>query len=436
MASAYTLTILFHALVVVFVASECCLTVRQTHAAERFMPGLAHAFAHGARARAAALVSESAQARLYLVFAQVALALVMTQGGITAIAGFCGVLLGEGLVAQWGTLALTLVLVAAVEFPVSVYLNARIEARHRAHPFFKRDWLLTRLKEMAAGWVLAWPLLAAALLLCELAGPFWWLAAWLVTLTALLWRRFFSPAWAVYLLRNLTPLPIEGFARRIEPFFREAGLTLGRIDVAARPTGWTHGQVLVTGFGRRRNVLVFATAAKRLQADELEALIVHQIGHLRGRHAWLRFFVAALVSFIPFAFAGWGSAHAAFFDAFGLSRFITFDLGNANAGWVAAVACVVFPIVFFPLRPLFNTVAFAQQYAADLYAARRTGAGPLIRALAKLHRHPSSLLPPSRAYALFHYDRPNAAQRRERLRAWLVATGADPERPSIPVRHF
>lgn len=426
MASAYTLTILFHALVVAFLACECILTVRQTHVVERNHPD----------ENAAALVTESAQARLYLVFAQVALALVMTQGGVTAIAALCGVIFGEGLVAQWGTLAVTLALVAAVEFPISAYLNARIEARHRAHPFKNRDWITLRFKELAAGWVLALPILAAALWLCTAAGSLWWLAVWVVCVLTFLWRRFLSTAWAIYFLRNTQPFLRPGFEARILPFFREAGYALGRIEVAARPAGWTNGQVLVTGLGRTRNVLIFATAAKRLDDAELEALVVHQLGHLRGKHALVRFLVAAAVTFLPCAFAGWGGTHAAFFDAFGLSRFISFDLGNANAGWVAAIACVVFPVVFFPLRPLFNAVAFSQQYAADLYAARRTGAGPLLRALLKLHRHPSSRLEPSRAYALFHYPRPNAAQRSHRLLAWMRDTGADPEKPVLPVRSF
>ena len=217
----------------------------------------------------------------------------------------------------------------------------------------------------------------------------------------------------------------------VRDFLASEGFTMTDLVVTNRPRLWKHSHVVLAGWGKRRRVVIFSHAMQVLTPTEILALIAHDVGHIRHRHTLLRTTVLALWGLALAAFAGWGSTHGVFFEGFGVSRHVTFHTGAANAGWVLAVAIATFPIIFYPFTPLRNLLARTLQYDADLYGARLVGAGPMIRALVKLHRDYSSSLWPSHLYSLFHYSRPHVTMRVARLRKYLKDSGQDPEQPVV-----
>lgn len=177
------------------------------------------------------------------------------------------------------------------------------------------------------------------------------------------------------------------------------------------PADWDHSNIVLSGWGLRRRVIVFAHVAHLLRKDEIVALAAHEAAHVRHFHGVLRLLINVAVSYIFCWLAGWGATHVQFFEGFNYSPMLTLDMPGTHAGSVCAVALVVFPMLLYPLSPLLNLAARLMQYDADLHAARIAGLDPMISALVKLHKDTTTSLSPSLVYSLFHYKRPHPGMR-------------------------
>lgn len=434
--TAHTLEILFYSTLAFFVLAECFLTALHSHKADAKAGEIPEDFtgctSEADQRRAADYTGEVAQAELLLVFAGALFAWLMTYGqGLTVLAAASTALLGPGQAAQWLTLAVLLLLALLVEFPLGWYMRQRVQKSYGVKRAAAKRALLRGIRETVAGYLAALPLIALALTVFDFAGDCWWLLLWVVWLLYLFWRRQLGIVYGLFRHRRIRPVRDESFRAMVRDFLASEGLTMTDLLVTNRPRLWKHSHVVLSGWGKRRRVVIFSHAMQVLTPTEILALIAHDVGHIRHRHTLLRTTILALWGLALALFAGWGSTNGVFFEGFGVSRHVTFHTGAANAGWVLAVAVATFPIVFYPFTPLRNLLARALQYDADLYGARHVGAGPMIRALVKLHRDYSSTLWPSHLYSLFHYSRPHVTMRVARLRKYLKDSGQDPEQPVV-----
>lgn len=434
--TAHTLEILFYSTLAFFVLAECLLTALHSHKADAKAGEIPEDFtgrtSEAAQRRAANYTGEVAQAELLLVFAGALFAWLMTYGqGLTVLAAASTAILGPGQAAQWLTLALLLLLALIVEFPLGWYMRQRVKKSYGVKRSVAKRALLRGIRETVAGYLAALPLIALSLTVFDFAGDYWWLLLWVAWLLYLCWRRQLGIVYGLFRHRRIRAVRDESFRAMVRDFLASEGFTMTDLVVTNRPRLWKHSHAVLAGWGKRRRVVIFSHAMQVLTPTEILALIAHDVGHIRHRHTLLRTTVLALWGLALAAFAGWGSTHGVFFEGFGVSRHVTFHTGVANAGWVLAVAIATFPIIFYPFTPLRNLLARALQYDADLYGARLVGAGPMIRALVKLHRDYSSSLWPSLLYSLFHYSRPHVTMRVARLRKYLKDSGQDPEQPVV-----
>lgn len=412
----------FLALLALSLLLECALTILHTHAAERASGTLPPRFEKkltlAAHRKAADYTADLAQAQLLESFAGAGAALLLTYGqGLTVIAAFMGTLFESSLAAQWGTIAAVMLFLALVELPFGWHLRCRIPQQYGYLRQPEREWIARRAKETLAGWLAELPLIALALVLMEAAGEHWWLVGWLFWCAYLVWRWEVSVAKGVLWGRRAERVADERTREMVRSFLASIGWKMKDLVLMTRPAGWRHSHAVLAGRGRERTVVVFAHAAAKLSREELLALIAHDCGHAKHLHPWLRILLFAAAGWCVFRFAGWGSMNDAFFEGFGFSPYVTLAREGSHAGFVIAVAIAVFPILFYPLRPLVNLFSRQMQYDADAYAAKQAGTAPLIRALVKLHRDYATTLSPSRLYSLFHYRRPHAGMRVEALLA-------------------
>lgn len=434
--NAHTLETLFYSCLALYVLIECALTALHTHKAEHYAESIPPDFegytTKNACARAAHYTGEVAQSELILVFGSAFFAWFMTYGqGITTLAAISCTLLGPSQSAQWLTLAILLFLFLALEFFLGRLLRYRVKDHYRVKRASLKRRTLKALRETTAGWLVALPLIALLLTIFDLLGDYWWLVTWAAWLFYLFWRRQLGIVYGLFIHRRIRPVRDEALRAMVRDFLASQNLIMTDLVVTNRPRLWAHSHVVLSGWGRRRRVVLFSHIMEKLTAAEILALIAHDVGHIRHHHTLLRTTILALWGLVLAAFAGWGSVDPLFFDGFGVSRHVTFNTGAANAGWILAVASVTFPVLFYLLTPLRNLLSRALQYDADLHAARTVGAGPMIRALVKLHRDYSTTLWPSNLYSLFHYARPHVTMRVERLRQYLAQTGRDAEHPVV-----
>ena len=414
-----------------YVLVECFACARQVIAAERGIGRVPEGFCAklslSAHQKAAAYTTEAAQSRLVLAFASTAFSVLMTSAhGLTYFAAFLETLTDNTLLVEWALVVGVMAMLSLIELPLDWLSRYRLKERFGYQRRTRSEWLKLTAGTSTAGWAAALPAAAVILVLCELAGAWWWLVLWLLYLARILWRWRLSLMQGRLWSRASRPMKNEALRRKLRALLAEEGLHFMDAVLTTRPPAWKHAHVLLAGSGPSRTVVVFADAAAKLTEEELLAVVASQAARLKLKHGPWRVALSALGGLFICAVLGWASASPEFFDGLGFSPLLTVEQPGSHAGFAMAAALLTFPIIFFPLRILSNWILRRMRYAADRSGAARMGGDALARALAKLHRDYSNTLTPSRFYSLLHYEHPHASMRVAELLQHMRSRGLEP----------
>lgn len=292
---------------------------------------------------------------------------------------------------------------SAISLPISLYSTFRIEARYGFNKMTLRMFVLDLIKGSLIGAIIGLPLLALVLWLMAQAGPQWWLWVWLVWSAFQLLMVAFYPTLIAPLFNRFSPLEDLALKQRIEALLARTGFTSQGVFVMDGSRRSSHGNAYFTGFGSAKRIVFFDTLLKQLGAEEIEAVLAHELGHFKRKH---------IVKRISFAFA--------------LSLGFLFILGQLlHADWFyaalgvhtpsTAMALILFfmavPAFTFPLTPLSSLMSRRHEYEADSFAASQADAQHLIDALVKLYRDNASTLTPDPLHSAFYDSHPPASLR-------------------------
>jgi STE24 endopeptidase len=342
-----------------------------------------------------------------LVEALVKLALTLG-GGLAAIDALWGrTVLGE----PWrGVLvvASVLLLLQLVGLPFSLWRTFRIEARFGFNRMTARLYVLDLAKEMLLSVVLGTPLLLAALTLMDRAGKTWWLWVWLIWLAwtlALTWAfpRFIAP-----LFNKFSPLADQALKARVETLLERCGFAArGGVFVMDGSQRSSHGNAYFTGIGRNKRIVFFDTLLSRIEPEEIEAVLAHELGHFRLNHVRQRLWMSVLMAFGGLALLAWLAGQPQFYAALGVAA--------PSSAMALLLFMIVIPVFAFFLTPLTSWWSRRHERQADDFAAAHADAGKLAAALVKLFRDNASTLTPDRLHSAFFDSHPPALERIGRL---------------------
>ena len=182
-----------------------------------------------------------------------------------------------------------------------------------------------------------------------------------------------------------------------------------------------HGNAYFTGLGRSKRIVFYDTLIERLQPQEIEAVLAHELGHFKLKHIRKRLVLSALASFALLALLGWLAGQTWFYEGLGVQP----ALDARNDGLALVLFILVAPVFTFVLAPLVSALSRAHEFEADAFAARHSSAQDLASALVKLYQDNAATLTPDPLYSAFYDSHPPAAIRIERLLAQpLPATAA------------
>jgi STE24 endopeptidase len=173
-----------------------------------------------------------------------------------------------------------------------------------------------------------------------------------------------------------------------------------------------HGNAYFTGFGRARRIVFFDTLLNQLDADEIEAVLAHELGHFRLRHLQKRLLMLSLGSFLALAALGWLAQQPWFYLGLGIVP----DQAVLNA-CALILFMIVAPVFLFPMGPVASALSRRDEFAADAFAAQATRAEALASALTKLYRDNAAPLSSDPIYSAMHDSHPPALQRISQLLA-------------------
>lgn len=304
-----------------------------------------------------------------------------------------------------------LVIGSLVDIPLDYYKTFSIDERFGFNKMTPAMFFSDMIKHSIVGLLLGAPILFAALWLMQSAGQYWWLYLWLV------WSAFNLIMLAVYptfiapLFNKFTPLTDESLKQRIENLLTKCGFKSQGLFVMDGSSRSSHGNAYFTGFGASKRVVFFDTLLDRLNANEIESVLAHELGHFKHNHVIKRIAMMFLISFLGLALLGWLTQQSWFYTGLGVS--------NTSNYMALMLFLLVSPVFLFLLRPVMASYSRQNEFEADDYAAKHASAKHLVEALVKLYRDNASTLTPDPIHSAFYDSHPPASIRIAKLAAHL-----------------
>ncbi len=301
----------------------------------------------------------------------------------------------------------TLVLMGALDIPLSLYRTFRLEARFGFNKMTPELFALDLLKQAGLALALGIPLVLGVLWLMGAMGEYWWLYVWLAWMAFNLLIIAVYPSFIAPLFNKFLPLEDAQLKARVEALLDKCGFHTSGLFVMDGSKRSSHGNAYFSGFGKTKRIVFFDTLLKNLSEDEIEAVLAHELGHFKRRHiikrmAWL--FAGSLVGLWLLATlmqADW------FYAGLGVTTHTT-----ATA---LLLFVLVSPVFTFLLHPVLARLSRKHEFEADQYAAQTASATALIRALVKLYEDNASTLTPDPIHSAFYDSHPPAGIRIARL---------------------
>ena len=406
-------TVLFVAALIAETAVRLWLSSRQIAAVQAHRDRVPELFsgriALAEQQRAADYTVSRARATRWATGFEALIKLALTLGG--------GLELMQTLVgrAHWpepwqGTLLVlsVLLLLQLAGLPFAVWRTFRIEARFGFNRITPRLFALDVLKRWVLGFAIGAPLVLATLALMERAGAWWWLSAWLVWLAVSLTLAWAAPRFIAPLFNRFSPLKDAGLRERVDALLARCGFSAaGGVFVMDGSRRSAHGNAYFTGIGRNKRIVFFDTLLERIDVDEIEAVLAHELGHFRLHHVRQRLVVSALSMLAGLALLGWLARQPAFYAALGVAA--------PTPALALLLFLVVVPVFTYFATPLEAWWSRRHEREADDFAVQYASADRLAAALVKLYRDNAATLTPDPVHSAFYDSHPPALERIARL---------------------
>lgn len=303
-----------------------------------------------------------------------------------------------------------LIVSSLAELPFDYYRTFTVDEKFGFNKMTPNMFWADLVKHSLVGFALGAPILFAALWMMQSAGDYWWFYLWVV------WSVFNIVMLAVYptfiapLFNKFTPLEDNPLKQRIEQLLTKCGFKSQGLFVMDGSTRSGHGNAYFTGFGNSKRVVFFDTLLDKLNGDEIEAVLAHELGHFKHHHVIKRIAMMFIISLLGLALLGWLINQPWFYAGLGVT--------TPSHAMALVLFLMVSPVFLFLLRPLMASYSRKNEFEADDYAAKHANAHHLIEALVKLYRDNASTLTPDPLHSAFYDSHPPASIRISKLSAY------------------
>jgi STE24 endopeptidase len=304
-----------------------------------------------------------------------------------------------------------LLISSLIDLPFDYYKTFNIDERFGFNKMTPKMFFTDLVKHSFVGILLGAPILFAALWLMQSAGDFWWFYLWIVWSVFNLLMLAVYPTFIAPLFNKFSPLEDESLKQRIETLLTKCGFKSQGLFVMDGSSRSSHGNAYFTGFGASKRVVFFDTLLTRLNADEIEAVLAHELGHFKHNHVIKRIIMLFTISFLGLALLGWLMDQPWFFTALGVTQ--------ASDYMALMLFMLVAPVFMFVLKPIMASYSRQNEFEADDYAAKHASANSLVEALVKLYRDNASTLTPDPLHSAFYDSHPPACIRISKLAAYI-----------------
>lgn len=301
---------------------------------------------------------------------------------------------------------------AVIDIPFEFYKTFTVDEKFGFNKMTKSMFFSDLVKHSLVGLALGLPILFVALWLMQGAGSYWWFYLWVVWSLFNIIMLSVYPTFIAPLFNKFTPLADESLKTRIEALLTKCGFKSQGLFVMDGSARSSHGNAYFTGFGSSKRVVFFDTLLNRLNTEEIEAVLAHELGHFKHHHVIKRIAMMFFVSFLGLALLGWLMNQAWFYNGLGVT---------VPSNHMALILFLLAsPVFLFLLRPFMASYSRKNEFEADDYAAKNADANNLVSALVKLYRDNASTLTPDPLHSAFYDSHPPASIRISKLAAFTT----------------
>ena len=321
--------------------------------------------------------------------------------------------LGAGMTQQLALIACFALIGGLIDLPFTLYQTFVIEQRFGFNKMTLKLWLVDLLKSTVLGAAIGLPIAALILWLMGAAGSYWWLWAWAVWMGVNLLLLVVYPSFIAPLFNKFKPLEDDALKARVTALMQRCGFAAKGLFVMDGSKRSAHANAYFTGFGASKRVVFYDTLLAKLSADEVDAVLAHELGHFKHKHIIKRIAGMFALSLAGFALLGWMSTQVWFYTGLGVRP----NLSGPNDALALLLFLMVVPLFSFFISPLLALLSRRHEFEADAYAMQQTSGRDLSTALLKLYEDNASTLTPDPLYVRFYYSHPPAAERLARMGA-------------------
>jgi len=323
--------------------------------------------------------------------------------------------LGGGMVQQLVLLAAFAAIGGLLELPFTLWQTFRLEERFGFNKMTWGLWLRDTAVSTLVGAAIGLPIAALILWIMGATGTLWWLWAWAAWMGFNLLLMLVYPMFIAPIFNKFQPLDDPTLKNRVTALMSRCGFRAKGLFVMDGSRRSAHANAYFTGFGASKRVVFYDTLLRQLNADEVEAVLAHELGHFKHRHIVKRLVAMFALSLAGFALLGWVSTQAWFYTGLGVQPNMSMTAPNSALALLLFMLAV--PVFGFFVAPLSARLSRKHEFEADAYAIAQTSGADLSAALLKLYQDNASTLTPDPVFVKFYYSHPPASERLARMLA-------------------
>ncbi|HMT02945.1 MAG TPA: M48 family metallopeptidase [Burkholderiales bacterium] len=295
-----------------------------------------------------------------------------------------------------------------ISLPFAVYSTFFIEQKYGFNNMNIKLFIVDIIKNTVLSSIIGIPLIYLILWLMEITNGYWWLWVWSVLVIFNLILLLIYPMFIAPIFNKFTPLDNEELKQKIEQLLIKCGFKTHGIFIMDGSKRSSHGNAYFTGIGRAKRIVFFDTLIKKLQFDEIEAILAHELGHFKNKHVLKQIIFSFTLTFVGLFILSLLIHQPLFFNTLGVT-----SITNYN-GLILFI--LIMDIITFPFAPLSSYLSRKNEFEADDFAKNYSSKKDLINGLVKLYRDNASTLTPDSLYVKFYYSHPPASIRIAHLR--------------------
>ncbi len=291
--------------------------------------------------------------------------------------------------------------------PFEYYQTIVIEEKFGFNKSTKKLFVIDWIKALILNLILTGVLAGIIILIYQKTGENFWIYALIVVAIFIVFINMFYTSVIVPLFNKLKPLEDGELKNNLQDLAEKVDYNLDKIYVIDGSKRSSKANAYFSGLGPKKKVVLYDTLIQDLQADEITAVLAHEIGHYKKKHIIFNLLMSILSTGIMLFL----------FSLLIESKELAQALGADKASF--HIGIIGFGLLFTPLSFLLgiitNFISRKFEYQADNFAKKHSNPKALISGLKKLTKKSLSNLTPHNWYVFVHYSHPELSKRIDNL---------------------